>query len=60
MNHNPFPVPDERELFGAINFHEWRNVPHIKNKIATELDVENGRAVFVENPKGAEHVPLDI
>jgi hypothetical protein len=49
----------ERKL-SEINLERWQNTPHIKGRIATDEDVQEGIAVFRINGKGLEHVPVDI
>jgi len=34
------------DLWGAIPLAEWSKVPYIRGRVATEQDVEQGRAVF--------------
>ena len=48
------------KLWGQFNFNEWNKVPHIKNRIAVEQDVIEGRAVYYINDGGQGHQPLDI
>jgi hypothetical protein len=48
------------ELWGQIDFNKWSQVPHIKERIATEQDVIEGRAVFYINDGGEGHQTLDI
>jgi hypothetical protein len=48
------------ELWGQIDFNEWNRVPHIKERIATEQDVIEGRAVYYIIDGGHGHQTLDI
>lgn len=50
---------NEDALWEVINLSNWKQTPHIKNKIATEQDVIEGRAVFYIN-EGQEHQVLDV
>ena len=34
------------ELWGEIDIQHWRDIPHISGRVASEEDVEAGRAVF--------------
>jgi hypothetical protein len=49
----------EENLWGAIDLSNWKQTPHIKNKVATEQDVIDGRAVFYIENGGKEHTPLN-
>jgi hypothetical protein len=51
---------NDDELWGQIDFSEWNRVPHIKEQIATEQDVIQGRAVYYINDCGQGHQTLDI
>jgi hypothetical protein len=48
------------ELWGQIDFNKWNQVPHVKERIATEQDVIEGRAVYYINDGGQGHQTLDI
>lgn len=48
------------ELWAPIGLDNWQQVLHIKNKIATEEDVIEGRAVFYIAPNNSPHEPLNI
>jgi hypothetical protein len=50
---------NEDALWEAIDLSTWKQTPHIKNKIATEQDVIEGRAVFYIND-GQDHQALDV
>ncbi|GAA4747035.1 hypothetical protein [Flavisolibacter ginsenosidimutans] len=50
---------NEDALWEAIDFSTWKQIPHIKSKIATEQDVIEGRAVFYIND-GQDHQVLDV
>jgi hypothetical protein len=45
------------QLWGAIPLAEWSNVPYVSGRIATEQDVEQGRAVFYFDGKST---PVDM
>lgn len=47
--------------WGAINEDDWRDVPHVTGRLATEDDVREGRAVFyLDGAEGAQpgQVPI--
>ena len=47
------------DLWGAISGSDWRNVPHVAGRPATEADVLAGAAVFyVQGDSAADSVPL--
>ena len=50
----------ENNLWGPIESNNWQQVPHIKNAVATEQDVQEGRAVFVIDNPTEKHSPLEI
>jgi hypothetical protein len=50
----------DENLWGEIDIDNWKQTPHIKNKIATEQDVKNGFAVFYIKESLGEHKPLEI
>jgi hypothetical protein len=50
----------DNNLWGAVDLQNWKQTPHIKNKIATEQDVIDGRAVFFIENCDEEHKPLNI
>lgn len=50
----------DNSLWGAIDLSNWKQTPHIKNKIATGQDVIDGRAVFYIENCEEEHEPLNI
>lgn len=50
----------EENLWGAIELSKWQQTPYIKDMIATEQDVKNGRAVFYVENYGVDHEPLNI
>ena len=47
-------------LWGPIELADWHQTPHIRNQIATEQDVKDGRAVFYIDTEGKDHQTLDI
>ncbi|WP_162052214.1 hypothetical protein [Pontibacter pamirensis] len=51
-----------KDVWSSINMEEWRKTPCLKERIATEEDVEAGRAVFFIESEGTDiqHAPLDI
>lgn len=41
------------DVWGRISLKNWRTVPHIAGRLATERDVKDGRAVFyLDDPNG--------
>lgn len=44
--------------FDSIDIQNWMNVPFVKGRLATEEDVEEGRAIFKREGKG--HYPIDM
>ena len=50
----------EENLWGAIDSTKWQQTPCIKDIIATEQDVKDGRAVFYIIHDDADHEPLNI
>ncbi len=50
---------NDNHLWGPLELVDWHKTPHIKNDIATEQDVKDGRAVFYID-KGKDHKILDI
>jgi hypothetical protein len=51
------------ELWGEIDIQHWRGVPHISGRVASEEDVQSGRAVFyLGNPDeiGAQAYAIDL
>jgi hypothetical protein len=42
------------ELWGPVDVREWRKVPHVAGRLATESDVKIGRAVFY-SPVGPQY-----
>ena len=47
------------DVWGPIDVASWRNLPACTAKLATEEDVENGRAVFFV-PVGTEYEPSSV
>ena len=48
-------------LWGRVDRHGWRSVPSIQDRIASERDVQEGRAVFfVRNPDEVSARPAEI
>lgn len=46
-------------LWGPIAESEWRDVPHVSGRVATEADVIAGRAVFyIEGESGHDPMPV--
>ena len=46
--------------FGPIELNNWKEVPFTKGKIATQEDIDLGKAVFRLDSKGEMHTPLEI
>lgn len=46
--------------FGPIELSDWESTPHVKGTLASQLDIDEGRAVFLIDPEGGEHKPLEI
>ena len=44
----------------SIDISNWRKLSHIKNRIATQNDVNKGDAIFQIIPKGKKHIALNI
>ena len=43
----------------SININNWKNTPHIKGKLATQNDVDENRAIYV-NISLKEYIPIDL
>lgn len=51
----------EDDLWGPVDRARWRSVPHMDGTLATERDVEEGRAVFfLGNPRKVPAQPSTI
>jgi desulfoferrodoxin (superoxide reductase-like protein) len=51
----------QENLWQKVDIKDWKNVPAINNRIANEMDVENGIAVYyIENTNTEEHKAYKI
>ena len=51
----------EQDLWGEIDIADWRSVPCIHRRLASEADVNEGRAVFfLSDPNGLGASPVDM
>ncbi len=46
--------------FGPVELNNWKEVPFTKGRIATQEDIDLGKAVFRLDGKGETHTPLEI
>jgi hypothetical protein len=46
-------------MWEAIEIEDWKTVPHISGRVATEQDVKDGRAVFYV-PSGSEPYETEL
>lgn len=46
--------------FDPVEIELWRNVPFVKDRLANQEDMDFGSAVFMAEPNGEEHIPLEI
>ena len=47
-------------LWGEIKLINWESTPHMNDKVAEELDVQTGKAVFFIDTASQDHYCLDL
>jgi len=51
-------MPDDP--WGPIDLKNWHQTPAVSGRLATERDVEEGRAVFASHDSGAHPFPVEL
>ena len=50
----------EENLWGPPEVSNLATIPHVKNQVATEQDVQEGRAVFFIEGNEQRHLPINM